>query len=53
MEVEEKPAKPAAKRRARAAPTPEAKVEEVEEAPAELVAEAEVSIEPGESDVTT
>jgi len=45
VEVEEKPAKPAAKRRARAVPTPEAKVEEVEEAPAEPVAEVSVEVE--------
>jgi len=32
-ELEEKPAKPAARRRARAAPSPEPKVEKVEEAP--------------------
>ncbi len=52
----EEPAKPAVRKRARAAPSPEPK-EEVEEAPVEPVAdkstEAESSVEPGENSVTT
>jgi hypothetical protein len=50
VEVEEKPAKPAVRRRAKAAPSPEPEEAPVEPV-AEVSAEAELSIEEGESDV--
>jgi len=57
MKTEEKPTKPAVRRSAKAAPSPEPKVDEVEETPAKPVAdvsaEAELSTEQGESNVTT
>ena len=57
MKTGEKPTKPAARRSAKAVPSPEPKVDEVEETPAKPVAdvsaEAELSTEQGESNVTT
>ena len=57
MKTGEKPTKPAARRSAKAVPSPEPKVDEVEETPAKPVtdvsAEADLSAEQGESNVTT
>jgi hypothetical protein len=57
MKTEEKPTKPAVRRGAKAVPSPEPKVDEVEETPAKPVAdvsaEAELSTEQGENNVTT
>lgn len=57
MKTGEKPTKPAVRRSAKAVPSPEPKVDEVEETPAKPVAdvsaEAELSTEQGESNVTT
>ena len=56
-ELEETPTKPAARSRAKAVPSTKPEVEKVEETPAEPVtdvsADPELSIEPGESNVTT
>jgi small subunit ribosomal protein S3 len=57
MKTEEKLTKPAVRRSTKAAPSPKPKVDEVEETPAKPVAdvsaEAELSTEQGESNVTT
>jgi len=57
MKTEEKLTKPAVRRSTKAAPSPKPKVDEVEETPAkpvaDVIAEAELSTEQGESNVTT